>query len=112
MQALLKSFKVGDYIQVKDDDIKVNKAIRIKGFTRNISTDPYKYKLTISDTVDISIIEKLIADNLTIDKIIILNNLTDVAKARRNWRTTQELLSMIFLIVTAILIPRILSQTV
>lgn len=93
---IVEIFKVGDYIQVKDDDIKVNKAIRIKGFTRNISTDPYKYKLTISDTVDISIIEKLIADNLTIDKIIILNNLTDVAKARRNWRTTQELLSMIF----------------
>jgi len=93
---IIEIFKVGDYIQVKDDDIKVNKAIRIKGFTRDISTDPYKYKLTISDTVDISIIEKLIADNLTIDKIIILNNLTDVAKARRNWRTTQELLSMIF----------------
>lgn len=93
---IIEIFKVGDYIQVKDDDIKVNKAIRIKGFTRNISTDPYKYKLTISDTVDISIIEKLIADNLTIDKIVILNNLTDVAKARRNWRTTQELLSMIF----------------
>lgn len=93
---IMEIFKVGDYIQVKDDDIKVNKAIRIKGFTRDISTEPYKYKLTISDTVDISIIEKLIADNLTIDKIIILNNLTDVAKARRNWRTTQELLSMIF----------------
>lgn len=93
---IIEIFKVGDYIQVKDDDIKVNKAIRIKGFTRNISTDPYKYKLTISDTVDVSIIEKLIADNLTIDKIVILNNLTDVAKARRNWRTTQELLSMIF----------------
>ena len=93
---IIEIFKVGDYIRVKDDEIKVDKAIRIKGFTRNISTDPYKYKLTISDTVDISIIEKLIADNLTIDKIIILNNLTDVAKARRNWRTTQELLSMIF----------------
>ncbi|MCB6712268.1 phage tail protein [Bacteroides xylanisolvens] len=93
---IVEIFKVGDYIQVKDDDIKVDKAIRIKGFTRNISTEPYKYKLTISDTVDISIIEKLIADNLIIDKIIILNNLTDVAKARRNWRTTQELLSMIF----------------
>lgn len=93
---IVEIFKVGDYIQVKDDDIKVDKAIRIKGFTRNISTEPYKYKLTISDTVDISIIEKLIADNLIIDKIIILNSLTDVAKARRNWRTTQELLSMIF----------------
>ncbi|MDH6308130.1 hypothetical protein M2451_002649 [Dysgonomonas sp. PFB1-18] len=94
--AVINVFKLGDYIPVKDADINVDKAIRVKGFTRDVATDPYKYKLTISDTVDISIIEKLIADNIEQEKIININNLTDVAKARSNWRTTQELLNMVF----------------
>lgn len=93
---IVNLFNVGDYIPIKDADINVDKAIRVKGFTRDIKSDPYKYKLSISDVVEVSIIENLIADNIEIGKIIELNNLTDVAKARANWRTTQELLNMVF----------------
>lgn len=89
-------FKVGDYLPVKDKDINVDKAIRIKGFTRDCYKDEYSYKLTISDTAEVNIIEKLIIDNEEQNKLITLNQLTDVAKARANWRTTQELLNMVF----------------
>lgn len=89
-------FKVGDYLPIKDKDINVDKAIRIKGFTRDCYSDEYNYKLTISDTAEVNIIEKLIVDNEEQNKLITLNQLTDVAKARANWRTTQELLNMVF----------------
>lgn len=89
-------FNVGDYITIRDAEIGVDKAIRIKEFTRNASTDPYDYKVTLSDVVEVSIIERLISDQIETDKIIEINNLTDLAKARANWRTTQDLLNMVF----------------
>lgn len=93
---IVNLFAVGDYLTIKDPDINVDKAIRIKGFTRDCYSDPYKYKVTLSDTVEVSIIEKLIEDNNEFGKLIVLNNLADLAKARMNWRTTQELLGMVF----------------
>ena len=93
---IVNIFKVGDYLPIKDSGINVDKAIRIKGFTRDCYSDVYKYKLTISDTVDVSVIENLISDNIEQNKIITINNLTDVARARANWRSTQELLNMVF----------------
>lgn len=93
---IVNIFAVGDYLPIKDTDINVDKAIRIKGFTRDCYSDPYKYKVTLSDTVEVSIIEQLIEDNNETGRIIVLNDLTNVAKARANWRTTQELLRMVF----------------
>lgn len=93
---IVNLFAVGDYLPIKDPDINVDKAIRIKGFTRDCYSDPYKYKVTLSDTVEVSIIQQIIEDNEEIGRIIVLNDLTNVARARANWRTTQELLGMVF----------------
>ena len=93
---IVNLFAVGDYLPIKDPDINVDKAIRIKSFTRDCYTDPYKYKVTLSDTVEVSIIEQIIEDNEEIGRLIVLNDLTNVARARANWRTTQELLGMVF----------------
>lgn len=93
---IVNLFAVGDYLPIKDPDINVAKAIRIKGFTRDCCSDPYKYKVTLSDTVEVSLIQQIIEDNAEIGRIIVLNDLTNVAKARANWRTTQELLGMVF----------------
>lgn len=93
---IVNLFVVGDYLPIKDHDINVDKAIRIKGFTRDCYSDPYKYKVTLSDTVEVSIIQQIIEDNAEIGRIIELNDLTNVARARANWRTTQELLGMVF----------------
>ncbi len=93
---IVNLFSVGDYLPIKDPDINVDKAIRIKSFTRDCYSDPYKYKVTLSDTVEVSLIQRLIEDNEEIGRIIVLNDLTNVARARANWRTTQELLGMVF----------------
>lgn len=93
---IVNLFAVGDYLPIKDRDINVDKAIRIKGFTRDCYADPYKYKVTLSDTVEVSLIQQIIEDNEEIGRIIEINDLTNVARARANWRTTQELLGMVF----------------
>lgn len=89
-------FTPGDYLHVVDKDIDVNKAIRIKSFVRNI-LDPYEYTLTISDTVtSATITNRVISDLVELDKIVTINNLKDPTRARANWRSSREVLNMVF----------------
>ena len=87
---------VGDYIPIKDDDINVDKSIRVKGFTRDLLLD-YSYSITIADLpVTVNTISRVITAINGIDKIIKINNLNDPARARRNWKDSQEILNMVF----------------
>lgn len=89
-------FAPGDYLHVVDKDIDVDKAIRIKSFVRNI-LDPYEYTLTISDTVtSATITNRVISDLVELDKIVTINNLKDPTRARANWRSSREVLNMVF----------------
>lgn len=89
-------FSLGDQIQVIDDDIGVNKSLRITGFTRD-ALDPYRYTLTLSEAAyNKTIINRIISDIEDITDIIEINNLGDPYKARRNWMAAQELLNKIF----------------
>lgn len=94
--AILNFFAPGDYLHVVDKDIDVDKAIRIKSFVRNI-LDPYEYTLTISDTVtSATITNRVISDLVELDKIVTINNLKDPTRARANWRSSREVLNMVF----------------
>lgn len=86
---------VGDYIPVKDSDIDVDKSVRVKSFTRDLLKE-YEYTLTISDTVTSDITNRVISELIDINKVITINNLKDPAKARRDWRSAQEVLNMVF----------------
>ena len=87
---------VGDFIPIKDTDLEVDKTIRVKGFTRDLMLD-YAYQLTIADlSVTVSTINRVISGMNTVDKVIKINDLRDPARARRNWKDSQEVLSMIF----------------
>lgn len=92
---IVNVFVPGDYVPIKDPDIDVDKAIRIKAITRNV-LDPYEYNLTISDTVSSNITNRVISDLIDIDKILEINNLKDPARARANWRSSREVLDMVF----------------
>jgi hypothetical protein len=92
---IVNLFAVGDYIHVEDSDIGVNKSIRITAFTRDL-LQPYKYSITLGESVTKSIITRIIAEQKEIDQIIAINNLNDWARARRAWRDSQELLAMVF----------------
>lgn len=89
-------FAPGDFLPIKDDEIGVDKSIRIKSFTRNV-LDPYDYSLTISDTqTKGDITTRVISDLVDIDKVLTINNLKDPAQARANWRSSREVLNMVF----------------
>lgn len=89
-------FAPGDFLHVVDADIDVDKAIRIKSFVRNI-LDPYDYTLTISDiTTNATITNRVISDLVELDKIVTINSLKDPARARANWRSSREVLNMVF----------------
>lgn len=92
---IVNVFVPGDYVPIKDPDIDVDKAIRIKAITRNV-LDPYEYNLTISDTVTTNITNRVISDIIDIDKVLEINNLKDPARARANWRSSREVLDMVF----------------
>lgn len=89
-------FAPGDYLPIKDDEIGVDKSIRIKSFTRNV-LDPYDYSLTISDTqTKGDITTRVISDLVDIDKVLTINNLKDPTRARANWLSSREVLNMVF----------------
>jgi hypothetical protein len=93
---IVNVFAPGDYLHVIDNDIDVDKSVRIKSFTRNI-LDPYDYTLTISDmTTNTQIINRVISDLIDIDKVLTINNLKDPTRARANWRSSREVLDMVF----------------
>lgn len=88
-------FAVGDYIPVEDEDIGVNKSVRITAFTRDLLQE-YKYNITLGDSVTKTTITRVIEDLQKIDNVIEINDLADQSKARRNWKASQEVLANVF----------------
>ena len=88
-------YSPGDYVNVKDEGVGVEKAVRIQSLQRNL-LNIYDYNLTLSDVAENSITTRVISDLITIDKIATNNRLKDPARARANWQTSREVLGMIY----------------
>lgn len=88
-------FKPGDYVPIKDTRFGVQKNIRIQKVERNLLLR-HDYHLTISDTATIDVITQSVVDTQNHEVIIINNQLRDLTKKRRGWRTTEELRNMVF----------------
>lgn len=86
---------VGDYVPIQDADIGVDKSVRVQAFSRDL-LHPYRYSLTLSDTVTTSITNRVISELIDVEKIISINNLKDPRRSRASWRSSREILSMIF----------------
>lgn len=99
--ATVNIFNVGDYLGLVDTEIGVDRtgeaSIRLTQFSRSlVSKTAYNYSLDLSDTVEVSLIERIVSDQKDLESVVVLNQLTDVSRLRRSWRTTQELLNMVF----------------
>ena len=88
-------FTPGDYVPVKDTRFGVQKNISIQKVERNLLLK-HDYTLTISDTATIAPITKAIIELEKHNMILQSNNLVDPVRARRSWRTTEELRQMVF----------------
>lgn len=88
-------FAPGDYINVKDESIGVDKAVRIQSLERNL-LDVYSYTLTLADVAESNITTRVISELVDLDKITTVYQLKDPMRARANWRSTREVLDMVF----------------
>lgn len=88
-------FTPGDNLHVIDEDIAVDKDVRVKSIKRDVLNE-YDYTLTLSDTVTTPVTSRVLAKLAEIEKVIAVNKLNDVARAKRNWQTSREVLDMVF----------------
>jgi hypothetical protein len=88
-------FHCGDYVPVKDTRYDIEKNIRIQKISRNLLLE-HDYTLTLSDTTTLSIQAQTVLDVIEHNIIIDNNRLRDLNKARRGWRTTEELRNMVY----------------
>ncbi len=87
---------VGDRLHIIDTQMGVDKQVRITRIERDL-LKPHAYDLTLSDTVETSQQIRTLTEVKELQEIVQSNNLkADPKTARRNWRTTQELMSMVF----------------
>ncbi|ARK08883.1 phage tail protein [Fibrella sp. ES10-3-2-2] len=88
-------FNLGDVIQILDQELGIDKASRILSYERDL-LNPYSYNLTIADSYEISLIERILADQKDIKTVIQINDLRDSKKALYGWKIQQELLGLFF----------------
>ena len=88
-------FKVGDYVPVRDARFGIEKNIRIQQVSRNLLLK-HDYNLTLSDVTAISVFSQTVVEVMKHNQIIQNNRLKDLNKAKRGWRTTEELRNMVY----------------
>lgn len=88
-------FEVGDYVPVKDTRFGIEKQMRIQKVTRNLLLEQ-DYQITLADTTTVSIQTQTVLTVIEHENIINNNRLRDLNKARRGWRTTEDLRNMVY----------------
>lgn len=88
-------FAVGDYVPVKDTRFGIEKTMRIQKITRNLLLE-HDYQITLADSTAISIQTQTVLTVINHENVINNNRLRDLNKARRGWRTTEDLRNMVY----------------
>ena len=98
------AFRAGDYVNIKDEDLidvaseglgEHTVAVKISSVSVDLY-NPFGYTLGLSDSAPSSVVTQIVKSEKDTQKIIKINDLSDPARARRNLRTTAELLEMTF----------------
>lgn len=85
----------GDYIPIQDDDLGIDRDIRVISVKRDI-LEPYRLSIDLGDEVTVSLATYLVDRVATQEKVINLNQLKDPVRYRQSWRSTMELQQMVF----------------
>lgn len=98
------AFRAGDYVNIKDEDLidiageglgEHAAAVKIASVSVDLY-NPFGYTLGLSDSAPSSVVTQIVKSEKDTQKIIKINDLSDPARARRNLRTTADLLEMTF----------------
>lgn len=99
------AFSAGDYLYIEDADLvdgtdaTTGQAGTASVKISSVSIDlyqPYHYTVELSESAAASVITRIVRSEKEIEKIVQINDLADPARARRNLRTTAQLLEMTF----------------
>ncbi len=89
-------FNCGDLIPIRDIDLNIDTLIRLKSFSRDLLHE-YSYSLTIDNAqTEKSTIVRTISDVKSVNVVVKLNDLNNPAKARQNYKSSQEVINMIY----------------
>lgn len=100
IKSLNTPLSIGDYVQVVDPALGIDKVIRIQAITRNfISGDaltPFNYKITLADAYEISYASQMVMDITEVKNVISVTNLGNINLSQLGYRTTEELKNLVF----------------
>lgn len=88
-------FNVGDYVPIRDVRFGIEKTIRVQKITRNLLLEQ-DYQLTLADSSAMNVQTQTVLTVIDHENIISNNRLRDLNKARRGWRTTEDLRNMVY----------------
>ncbi|QYR03383.1 phage tail protein [Riemerella anatipestifer] len=88
-------FKIGDYIRVIDEPLKIDKTTRIVDITRDL-LDEYNYKIGIADTYEISFVASLLTDIKDTKTVIKTQEQINRRNYLNGYRNQKELQESIF----------------
>lgn len=89
------SLKAGDFITIEDTTLGIDVLTRIVELTKSIANQ-YKYTLKLTDHLEVQLIQRLYSGQENIKEKIEIGEGGDAIRARRNWKTSEELRTMIF----------------
>lgn len=87
--------KVGDFITIEDTDLDINVMTRIVELTKSVA-NKYKYTLKLTDHLEVQLLQRMYDIQEDLKKKIEIDDGGDIIRARRNWKTSEELRTMIF----------------
>lgn len=87
--------KAGDFITIEDTDLGVDVMTRIVELTKSVANE-YKYTLKLTDHLEVQLIQRLYSEQEDLKKKIEIDDIGDIIRARRGWRTSEELRTMVF----------------
>jgi len=91
----LIDLKAGDFITIEDTDLGIDVMTRIVELTKSVANE-YKYTLKLTDHLEVQLIQRLYSEQEDLKEKIEIGYGGDIIRSRRNWRTSEELRTMVF----------------
>ena len=87
--------EAGDFITIEDTDLGIDVLTRIVELTKSIANE-YKYTLKLTDHLEVQLIQRLYSEQEDLKEKIEIGDVGNIIRSRRNWRTSEELRTMVF----------------
>jgi len=91
----LIELKAGDFITIEDTVLGIDVMTRIVELTKSVA-NKYKYTLKLTDHLEVQLIQRIYSEQEDLKEKIEIGEGGDIIRSRRNWRTSEELRSMIY----------------